>query len=105
MEVPRSLSFDIKEGKRTISHVFFTVDEGKFYNDLYESDFKWMLDESGSWEELMFFLRSRIFPKRDDGYKDLEMLGLKKYDVFEILKKTNGKMFHDDISIENLKFL
>ena len=52
-------------------------------------------------EEVTAFLESRCFDKsRRDKDDLLSYLGLTSYDVWEIVRKTNGKMAHDHLSIE-----
>ena len=52
-------------------------------------------------EEVTAFLESRCFDKsRRDKDDLLSYLGLTSYDVWEIVRKKNGKMAHDHLPIE-----
>ena len=52
-------------------------------------------------EEVTAFLESRCFDKnRPDRDTLLSHLGLAIYNVWAIVRKTNGKMAHDHLSIE-----
>ena len=52
-------------------------------------------------EEVITFLESRCFDKnRRDKDDLLSYLGLASYDVWEIVRKTNGKMAHDHLSVD-----
>ena len=51
-------------------------------------------------EEVTAFLESRCFDKnRPDRNDLLSHLGLDNYNVWNIVRKTNGKMAHDRISV------
>lgn len=52
-------------------------------------------------EEVTAFLESRCFDKnRPDRDTLLSHLGLNNYNVWAIVRKTNGKMAHDHLSVE-----
>lgn len=53
--------------------------------------------EEVTYEEYEEFLESRCFPKTRDKLKiELEVLGLRSYDPFSIIRKTQGRMAEDD---------
>ena len=47
-------------------------------------------------DTVVWFFRRRCFPETQDGVEELlEMLGLKQYDPYSIVKKTKGMMWKD----------
>ena len=57
-----------------------------------------------SFEDFMFFIQSRCFPKNVDRLRlHLKELGLETYNPFLILKKTHGRLSHDHMSLESLE--
>lgn len=55
--------------------------------------------------DLIFAIRkwlpTRVFPKERIGVEDeLRELGLEDYDIIEIVKKTEGKHFNDEVTVE-----
>lgn len=59
-------------------------------------------DETSTLKDVENFLSNRVFPNRhDESTRDaLNELKIPYYDVESILKKTNGKMLQDDISVK-----
>lgn len=98
--VPRELKFNVLDDGRQIMHVHYDPKEDSFKNDVKDKRFSWLLEETGNWNTLYFFLESRVFPKRKNYQKDLDMIGLKKYDVLEILRITKGALCSDDLTLE-----
>lgn len=63
---------------------------------------KLILAENATIEDIEDFLSSRVFPNRnDESTKDeLRKLGLDTYDYLEIIRKTEGRMLKDAISVK-----
>lgn len=57
--------------------------------------------EEPDWDDLTEFLKERCFSEnRGDAKHILKILGLDSYDVFQIVERTKGKTFDDDMRIE-----
>lgn len=57
--------------------------------------------EEPDWDDLTEFLKERCFSEnRGDAKHILNILGLDNYDVFQIVERTKGRTFDDDMRIE-----
>lgn len=78
------------------------VIDGNPVMDIKDAAAKRYLHDGMSLKDFNGFLSRRAFPNRhDQGTADaLRELGLPRYDLYEILKKTHGVMLHDKISLD-----
>lgn len=89
--------------KENDEFIFRYINEG--VNDANKIGFKYLigfknLDKEYRSKKLFPVFTSRIPPhNRHDINKILEKLDIKEYDELEILKKTNGKCYTDDIEV------
>ena len=83
------LKVTIRDNKAMIDHYKDSVIYPFYHKDMV------------SLNEVTAFLESRCFDKnRPDRNDLLSHLGLDNYNVWDIVRKTNGKMAHDHLSVE-----
>ena len=67
----------------------------KIIENISFTESKWVkylpFSRNQSFEKIMSFLKSRVMPPRKGHEKLLESMGIEKYDVIEIIKKTEGQ--------------
>lgn len=98
----KGIKFNILENGKVIAVVSYdSIDNSKSFVDTNEKTFKIILNNANL-NDIQKFLKSRVFPKRKDCKDTLNKLGLYEYDVLEIIKKTNGRLLKDNISVEIL---
>ena len=61
-----------------------------------------MLPTDPDWNVVMMFPESRVMSKRESSDEELKILDLTKWDVFDILNQTKGKMWGDHFEMINL---
>ena len=97
------LEFDWYKGARKFSHVIANYTTGVVEVEDFPtgSEFDWQHtffgNVSPSIPEMELFFQDRVFPQGRTSEKEmLDVLGLAKYDVLAILRKTRGKMDSDN---------
>ncbi len=102
MEMPRDLKFNVMDGDQVAIRVEYDAETDRMRAEILDPRVTWMLPEEGDWEDVLFFLNTRVFPRRPNEKIDLDLLGLKKRDLFAILKITHGYMTNDRWTIDPL---
>ena len=104
--IPRSLILKIYDkNNEEVIECKYDSKKDKFIRTLLANKLlNYIIPKEGNWDDIIFFLESRVMSKRQDYKEDLKLLNLSKWDLFEIIEKTNGRMFKDEywIKIEYL---
>lgn len=98
---PLQLNYMLRNNLKTEIYVDFRNRRIKTVNhtaDIMEKAFGF--NDSPSWEDFIYFLKSRCFPESRGNKKQiLQQLGLQTYDPIQIIEKTKGTMAEDSFYI------
>ena len=103
MEEKRNLNFNIYATIDNNTFIIANINYNKNnkYADvlIYNNLVKNLIDcNKCDWNEIIKFLESRCFSKNDK--EKLKYFNIEKYDIFKIIKQTNGKRNNDIFSIK-----